>query len=186
MRKYKFLIHVIVCLFFTSVAISEEPKVYYDTDLEQYKSGREEDNYRYNQEILQQREKEKNTLEMEREIEERTLRQKEEKVCGKCEITSYTQFERNLGGGVFSGMSDGLYVSGVIVGEKKETCVNIVIKNSDCEVKTIASRNITATTSKGNTVNPKGIYLQLAPGERYDGTICFGRKLSPIVKLELQ
>ncbi|MBE0427041.1 MAG: hypothetical protein IBX72_10415 [Nitrospirae bacterium] len=97
-KKCKFLIPIIVCLFFTSVAISGETKVYYDTDVEQYKSGKEEDSYRYNQEILRQREKENITLELEQEIK-RTLKHEKEKACGKCEITNYTQFERNLGGG---------------------------------------------------------------------------------------
>lgn len=175
----------------------EQPKIYYDTDLGKYKSGREEDSYRSNQEILRQREKENTTLELEQEIK-RTLEQEKEKACGKCEIISYTQFERNLGGGTtidtgtYTGYNTGGFVSGHIsgsstkIGEKKETCVDIVIKNSDCKVRIIESRHITATTSKGNKLNPKGVYMRLDPGERYDGTICFGKYLSPIVKLELQ
>lgn len=52
MKKFKFLILIIVCLFLTSIAIAGESKVYTDGDLEQYKSGKEEGTYYYNKQIF--------------------------------------------------------------------------------------------------------------------------------------
>jgi hypothetical protein len=129
-----------------------------------------------------------------KELEERAKKQREE---GKCEIVSFSQFERNLGGkvigggdvrghvdsfGSFSGSVD----PGVVI-ERIDTCVDIVIQNNGSEAKTIQSGNIIAVTRKGKTVTPKkGVFISIGPGLTYRGNICFGQHLSQIVKMELR
>jgi polyribonucleotide nucleotidyltransferase len=165
----------------------------------------------YEEEIrekLKKEGKEYDAKEFERKVKELEERQKRERVEGKCEIVSYSQYDVNLGGGFVSGhVSPGGSVHGAVVGERKETCVDLVIRNNDREPKTITERNILATTSRSvvtrwnipspgshskptpaetkNKFNPKTVLIRIQPGETYRGSICFDRQL-PIAKLELE
>ncbi len=152
-------------------------------------------------EKLKKEGKEYDAKEFERKVKELEERQKREKVEGKCEIVSYSQYDVNLGGGIVVG--EGM----PLAGERKETCVGIVIRNNDREPKTITQGNIVATTSSSvvtrwnipspgshskptpaetrTKFNPKAVFIQIGPGETYRGSICFDRKL-PIARLELQ
>lgn len=150
-------------------------------------------------ERLKREKKEYDTKELEKvkEIVDQTQKQK-----GECEIISYSQYDINMGGGIVVG--EGM----PLAGERKETCVNIVIRNNDRDPKTITERNIVATTSRKivtkwkvpisramgdkptpaetkDKFNPKAVFIQIQPGETYRGSICFNRQL-PIAKLELQ
>jgi len=149
---------------------------------------------KYEEEVREQLKKEGREHDA-KELEERAKKQREK---GKCEIVSFSQFERNLGGGRvvgggnFSGHVDrdgsfsGSVDPGVVI-ERIDTCVDIVIQNNGSEAKTIQSGNIIAVTRKGKTVTPKeGVFISIKPGLTYRGNICFGKRLSQIVEMELQ
>ncbi len=157
-------------------------------------------------ERLKREKKEYDAKELEKRVKE--VVDKAQKERGECEIISYSQYDVNLGGGFISGHADQWgHVSGAVVGERKETCVDLVIRNNDREPKTITERNILATTSRSvvtrwnipspgshskptpaetkNKFNPKAVLIGIQPGETYRGSICFDRQL-PIAKLELE
>jgi hypothetical protein len=114
----------------------------------------------------------------------------------------------NLGGGYVSSLNWG-NGAGKVFGERKETCLNIAIRNNDRQTRTITEQNIVATTSSKivtqwktekvgvnphivrkpvetrEEFNPKAFFIQIRPGETYQGSICFNRQL-PIARLELQ
>jgi len=117
-----------------------------------------------------------------KEIMEQSQKQK-----GECEIISYSQYEVNSGKGTVNLTGD-YYLTGTLR-YNQETCVHIVIRNNDRELKTITQRNIVATTSRPivtkSEFNPKPVLIRIQPGETYRGSICFDRQL-PIAKLELQ
>jgi len=136
---------------------------------------------KYEEEVrekLKKEGKEYDAKEFEKKFKELEERQKREKVEGKCEIISYSQYDVNLGGGY---APEG---GGRIYWEKKATCANITIQNNSSVTQTITDKNILATTSKGNS-NPKAFFTTIGPGETYRGSICFDRRLS-ISRLELR
>lgn len=164
----------------------------------------------YEEEVRERLRREKKEYDAkELEIRVKEIVDKAQKERGECEIISYSQYDVNLGGGFISGHSDRWgHVSGAVVGERKETCVDLVIRNNDREPKTITERNILATTSRSvvtrwnfpppgqgssgptpaetrNKFNPKAVLIRIQPGETYRGSICFDRQI-PIAKLELQ
>jgi hypothetical protein len=146
------------------------------------------------------REIEKRVKEMEdRAKKERQERAKEmedqarkERERGRCEIVGYSQYDvvKDIyGGGVHGHVIPGTnIVSGDYdVSASKQTCVDITIQNNAQEAKRIQNHNIVAYTRKGNRETPQeGVLIQLAPGQVYRGNICFGKRLSTIVKMELQ
>jgi len=164
----------------------------------------------YEEEVRERLKREKkgyDAKELEKRVKE--VVDKAQKERGECEIISYSAYDVNMGGGFISGHSDRWgNVSGAVVGERKETCVDLVIRNNDREPKTITERNILATTSRSvvtrwnfpppgqgssgptpaetrNKFNPKAVLIRIQPGETYRGSICFDRQI-PIAKLELQ
>ena len=131
-------------------------------------------------EKLKKEGKEYDAKEFEKKFKELEERQKREKVEGKCEIVSYSQYDivSNVSGSVHDGHGS--------ISSSKSTCVDLVIKNNTPEAKTITERNLVATSSKSrDKFNPKAVFIQIQPGETYRGSICFDRQL-PIAKLELQ
>ena len=74
--------------------------------------------------------------------------------------------------------------------EHRETCVSITIQNNDRETKEITETNVVAITSKRigtrDRFTPKPFSMQVRPGETSEGSVCFGRKLPPISKVELR
>ncbi|MFB3886315.1 MAG: DUF4124 domain-containing protein [Thermodesulfobacteriota bacterium] len=157
-------------------------------------------------ERLLREKKDYDAKELERRVKE--LVDKAQKQRGECKIVSYSQYDVNLGGGYVTGNVDHSgNVSGIITGEQKNTCVDLVIQNNDRESKTITEQNIIATTSRPVAItwkierspgmarsvpdktktkfNPKAVFIQLNPGQTYRGSICFDKQL-PIAKLELE
>jgi len=130
-------------------------------------------------EKLKKEGKEYDAKELERKVKEMEERQKRERVEGKCEIVSYSQYDVNLGGGY---APEG---GGPVYGQKKATCADIIIQNNSSVIQTITDKNILATTSKGNRFNPKAFFTTIGPGETYRGSICFDRRLS-ISRIELR
>jgi hypothetical protein len=82
-----------------------------------------------------------------------------------CEIVNFSQYEEPLGG-------------------RKNTCVELTIKNNDTSEKTITNSGIVAVTKKLNKRNPKGFMRRIKPGDEYQGKVCFGEFLSTIIELK--
>lgn len=102
-----------------------------------------------------------------------------------CEIITFSQYERNSGGGVVVGgvVTGGFVTGGTVVGNK-DTCVDLTIRNNDDVERNLTNTGIVAVTKKGNSRSPKGFMARIKPGGIYQGTACFGHYLSTISKLE--
>jgi hypothetical protein len=150
-------------------------------------------------EQLKKKGREYEANEFERRVKELEARAKKQREEGKCEIVSFSQFDRNLGGGHYTGggevrgivfpggMMKGEVEPGSYTGDRIDTCVDIVIQNNSSEAKTIQNRNIIAVSQKGKTATPKtGVFISIKPGSTYRGNICFGQRLSQIANMELQ
>jgi endonuclease YncB( thermonuclease family) len=114
-----------------------------------------------------------------------------------------------VGGHVTAG---GTVVGGTVM-QHKETCVDVTIINDDRDEKVITNENIVAITEKDvvlkwsqrghwrnggfipdgaptpektskEITSKNGFSIRIEPGGTYNGTICFGRQLPQIVKLE--
>ena len=85
-------------------------------------------------EKLKKEGKEYDAKELERKVKEMEERQKRERVEGKCEIVSYSQYDVNLGGGY---APEG---GGPVYGQKKATCADIIIQNNSSVIQTITDK----------------------------------------------
>ncbi len=160
---------------------------------------------RQEQEVRERLKREKQNYdakELERRVKE-MVDQTQKK--GECKIISHSQYDVNVGGGYVSGTVDrDGQLRGSISHERKNTCVDLVIQNSDLGTKTITHQNIIATTSTPvataweqdmhgkprpartqSRFNPKPVLIQMSPGQTYRGSICFDKQL-PIAQLELE
>lgn len=109
-----------------------------------------------------------------------------------CEIITFSQYEGNAGGssggtlmGTHMGYDDTV-TGGVVAGGggHTDTCVNLTIRNNESVERDISDTNIVAVTEKGDRRNPMGFTAKIKPGGTYQSTICFGKPLSKITKLE--
>ena len=86
-----------------------------------------------------------------------------------CEIVDFSQYERILG-----------------VGDRivARTCVDLIIRNNDSIERNLTSTGIVAVLKNDKSQNPEKFTAGIKPGGIYKGTACFGKYLSPIIKLE--
>ena len=142
---------------------------------------------RYEDEVRERLKKEKREYDLKefekrvKEMEDQAKKQREEQRAeGKCEIISYSQYDVvvDVSGDIRDGDGE--------VRSRKSTCVDLVIQNNTPQAKKITAQNLVAKSSKsGKNFNPKAVFIQIAPGETYRGSICFKGQIS-IAKLELQ
>ncbi len=116
---------------------------------------------------------------------------------GECEIIAFSQYEVSLGRTIASEQgtmsvsgNKGNYHGTTTYSDPKEVCLNLTIRNNDRETKEITETNVVATTSKRigtrDTFNPKPFSMRIRPGETSQLSVCFGRNLGSILKVELR
>lgn len=151
--------------------------------------GGERDKTAGEREMEQQQIESERASRAEQALQAGRTRQAERARRAPCEIVSFSQYERNSGGGIVTGGqvipgSGGIVTGGVVVGGHKDTCVDLTIRNNDSVERTVTNAGIVAVTKKGNSRSPKGFMTIIQPGGMYQGTACFGVYMSTITKLE--
>jgi len=136
-------------------------------------------------------------------------KEKKEKKYKGCEIVSFTQHEESSGRAHVVGgyVTPGGQVLGGIISQGTHTCVDVIINNDDHDEIIIKNENIVAITDEDVVLPSKdaswggkswkwlknttreitpteGSSIRIAPEGTYKGTICFGRRLPQIVKME--
>ena len=86
-----------------------------------------------------------------------------------CEIVDFSQYERMLG------IGDSIVA---------RTCVDLIIRNNDNVERNLTSSGIVAVLKTDKSQSPEKFTAAVKPGGVYKGTVCFGKYLSPIIKLE--
>jgi hypothetical protein len=122
------------------------------------------------------------------EAEQKLALQAERARRAPCEIVSFSQYEKDSGGGIATARhvipgSGGIVTGGVIIG-RTHSCVDLTIRNNDSVERTITGAGVIAETKKGKSRSPEGFMTKIQPGGMYQGTACFFGYVPTITKLE--
>ncbi|PKN69634.1 MAG: hypothetical protein CVU54_09880 [Deltaproteobacteria bacterium HGW-Deltaproteobacteria-12] len=86
-----------------------------------------------------------------------------------CEIVDFSQYERMIG------IGDSIVA---------RTCVDLIIRNNDSVERNLTSTGIVAVLKNDQSQSPEKFTAGIKPGGIYKGTACFGKYLTPIIKIE--
>jgi hypothetical protein len=180
MKIFLFFMIISVPLLINSYSINAE--VYTDSDLEQYKSSGDSNDYKQT---------EKESAEDDKQYppgENKSKHKKTKYTARGCEVVKFSQYNRTMSskirkkGRVIQGDTVLDEDESVTVHTKTTRCASFTIRNTSYSSK--RSPIIKAKSTQGKTITKRISIPKLDQNKTYSDTLCFEELKTPIVKLE--